>query len=614
MRLVLLPATAFAVFVAAACGSDFTANTSGEGGSAGTTGNAGNAASGGDGGATGGTGGTGGDGGAGAQGGTGGDGGSGAQGGSGGTGGNPCTDADFDGVTNCNGDCDDSDPTVFPGNPEVCGDGKDNDCNGTVDDICGGIGTFVSENGLDSNPGTQALPVRSISKGIYNAQIIGQGVDVYVAEGHYPESVVMDEGISLLGGYEDVGWTRDINAHDSAILCVSTSCVRAPSNVTRATQLDGFRIEGLKSAPVAHGGSQALIIEGSPTVTRNIIHGGEVTGGSAFDATWSIGVNLVGPISPPGPLLTGNTIEAGRSVGSSIAIFFDWIATGGVVAEIVNNAIVGGEAPSSSGLETWSSSVGTTVRLNQIQSGKATGQSWGIIAAGGLSIEKNYINVDQVAAECQQAQEFCGGIQSESATAIITNNIVYGANAPKSAAVSLLEREVAVGVVILNSNTLFGGGQSSNGSVSTAVMMMNAVSGVNTVVGRIRNNILDPGTAQMRFGVYEATNASNPSHTAVPQALENNDFVPTPILSGSEYLYRRWNGSSQTLVTAIASVNTPPAGGNFTAPAMLDPTFRLLVGSPCIDAGTATEAPGDDFEDQPRPANTLFDVGADERP
>jgi len=52
-------------------------------------------------------------------------------------------DADGDGYTWCgqldangkpfNVDCDDNDPTVYPGAPEIC-DGKDNNCNGLIDD------------------------------------------------------------------------------------------------------------------------------------------------------------------------------------------------------------------------------------------------------------------------------------------------------------------------------------------------------------------------------------------------------------------------------------------------------------------------------------------------
>lgn len=44
-----------------------------------------------------------------------------------------CIDNDADGVTTCDGDCDDNDPEVFPGALEICGDGLDNDCDGTVD-------------------------------------------------------------------------------------------------------------------------------------------------------------------------------------------------------------------------------------------------------------------------------------------------------------------------------------------------------------------------------------------------------------------------------------------------------------------------------------------------
>jgi len=38
-----------------------------------------------------------------------------------------CEDKDEDGVLSCEGDCDDSDKTIFPGAPELC-DGLDNDC------------------------------------------------------------------------------------------------------------------------------------------------------------------------------------------------------------------------------------------------------------------------------------------------------------------------------------------------------------------------------------------------------------------------------------------------------------------------------------------------------
>jgi Putative metal-binding motif len=44
-------------------------------------------------------------------------------------------DQDGDGVPWCN-DCDDTNPAVHPGAPEVCGNQIDDNCNGVVDENC----------------------------------------------------------------------------------------------------------------------------------------------------------------------------------------------------------------------------------------------------------------------------------------------------------------------------------------------------------------------------------------------------------------------------------------------------------------------------------------------
>lgn len=54
----------------------------------------------------------------------------------------PPTDADGDGYTVGDGDCNDNNAAIFPGAPEVC-DGLDNDCDRKVDPLCWGSGSAL---------------------------------------------------------------------------------------------------------------------------------------------------------------------------------------------------------------------------------------------------------------------------------------------------------------------------------------------------------------------------------------------------------------------------------------------------------------------------------------
>jgi hypothetical protein len=535
-----------------------------------------------------------------------------------------CDDVDGDGVTTCDGDCDDADPTSFPGGTEICGDAADNDCANGADDVCGGLGTFVSElTGDDANPGTQDLPVKTIGKGIANAQTIQATapgpIDVYVAEGSYPEKVTLVESINLVGGFsctaQPCSWTRDPVTYISTIVNQDFEGVLCGDNITRQTRLDGFTVEGHSGAPNAVGVVGVTLAGGTPTIVSNVITAGDSSGPSG-GAGRSIGLLLLGPSNDvKGARIEANTISGGSApIDTSAGIYFDHGGSPGFnYAEVVSNKIAAGSGKSTQGITAWSSGLGTLIQNNDIQASDSGGSAWGIVIGGKAVIDSNRINADPNGkAKCAQFA-FCGGIQSVSATLTITNNIVYGTDSQQSAAILLGEFETPVGAVTMNGNYLDGGGSSSGGSLSTALALQHGnCCGVVAIVGRVANNILAGGKGTSRYGVYEMKVGGKAAH---PELLMNNDFfVPNMTASDGYYQYADQFGTitKADTLAELAALNLPLVSGNIEGDPMLDATMHLTTGSPAIDAATATDLPTHDFEGETRPKGNAGDIGPDE--
>lgn len=537
----------------------------------------------------------------------------------------PCFDVDLDGVEDCMGDCDDQNPTVYPGAPEICGDGLDNACGADPDPLatCQGLGTWVSALVGDDllGDGTQASPVRTIGAGMINAAIIGGDADVYVAEGSYPEKVIMVEGIDVLGGHQcDAGsctWARDPAAYVSTIVNVDHQGILADVTITRATALDGLSIVALDGNPGNGNTSAAVtVLQGTPTLTNDHVYGSSVSGCSPCTSS---GVLVLGPSNDPlGVLIQGDVIEAGDNFNNAANAIQLRTLANPAVAEIRGNEVYGGSARYSRAIDAFGAGAGTLVVDNDVyagsQVGVAQGSSFAMIVSGQITVDRNRINtVPALTGTCPSPQFWCGGIEAEGATAVITNNVVFGMPAPSSAAIFFGDAEVPFGELVINGNTLDGGSSLAfpNG-VSTA-LACRTNQGVNAIVGRIRNNILGAGLAVNRFGMFEADQTGG--RTCVPEAYENNDIWFSPSPASVDNAHRHWTGGGmQQLLPTVTEVNMQPyAAANFTSDPQLDATWHLAAGSACIDAGTASDAPAEDFEGDARPQGAGIDVGADER-
>lgn len=513
-----------------------------------------------------------------------------------------CLDEDGDGVTDCAGDCDDAAPTVYAGAPIICGDGVSNDCSGAGEDAsCGGLGTFVSATrGDDSFPGTQAMPVATIAQGLANATTIGGGVDVYVAIGSYREPVTMIEGVSVYGSFDPNTWVRDATARSSTIENTAANGVTFPTGLTRATELEGFAIDGFDGFTAS---AITVQLGASPVIRGCAIKGPDSTG-----ASHGIMINPANTPSTATPLIENVAITLGGARTGWGPDTGAW----GVLAQRTAVEVRGCTIELSAhrtiqrGIELFDAPARALVIRNTVRSAGTSESAFGIrIGGGGGRVEGNVVHAGPCSAHC-----FGIALEGNLGSVVVVNNVAFAGDGTSIASagftISFEASPTAIPDVLVHSNFFMAGTPVSGVSSGAALVLER---GTALSVGRFYDNIL-------RAGPTLGSVAFSESSALIDPQLFHHNALFAPRLGAA--VGRLYMDEGATPLASETEVNAlPGALGNIEddcghlAPAP-GSDLHLATGSVCIDAGDATEAPAIDFEDDPRPIGAAPDIGPDE--
>ncbi len=205
-----------------------------------------------------------------------------------------CVDAndlDGDGWSTADGDCDDNEPSAYPGAAEICDGGIDNDCDSTTSPSAGSSG-FVSATG----------DVRDMGAAPQGALTLATSGTLYLCDGLWSTTLtIAADNVSIVG-----------SGQDTTVLAG-----KGQFAVVSATSVTGLSIDALTLAggAAANGGGLSLD-NATATVTNTTI-----AGNSALFSGGGVYLTNGSSLSLSGSTIDSNTATfgAGLYLGSSSA-------------------------------------------------------------------------------------------------------------------------------------------------------------------------------------------------------------------------------------------------------------------------------------------------------
>jgi hypothetical protein len=279
--------------------------------------------------------------------------------------------------------------------PDFPGDGLDTNCDGIDGEADNAI--FVAKNGSDQNPGTFEAPVLTITEALDRA-IAFDKRDIYVATGVYSESIILSNGIRIIGGYRSDFLARDPLLFETAMIGIEPT-EQLPATVSAVdvggpsedlTVFDGFTIFGANAANIPGGNSYGIYMLNCGdqlVISNNRVFGG--AGG--FGQSGLPGQDgLDGGSGQPG--VGASDLNKFTSNGNRFCTNNDWVSGGsGGQVTCGDNITVTGGAGGTAACPDFS-----TVPPNAMTGGQGSGPS----GAGGVGGWASTINTDDDCGFC----------------------------------------------------------------------------------------------------------------------------------------------------------------------------------------------------------------------